>query len=67
MIGGGSNNTIGPNNICNYNTYGVWLDEGSTENYVFNNTALYNTEWDIYNLGTGNTFKNNKAENTFGF
>ena len=67
MIGGGSNNTIGPNNICNYNEWGIYLDDGATDNHVFNNTALYNTEWDIYNLGTGNTFKNNKAENTFGF
>lgn len=63
----GSNNTIGPNNVCNYNDWGIYLDEGATDNYVFNNTALYNTDWDIYNLGTGNTFKNNKAEKTFGF
>ena len=67
MIGGGSNNTIGPNNICNYNTFGIYLLNGSNDNYVFNNTALYNTECDIVNYGTGNTFKKNKAECIIGF
>ena len=67
LAGGVLNNTIGPNNVCNYNGYGIYLDENTIGNHVFNNTALYNTEWDIYNLGTGNTFKNNEAEKTYGF
>ena len=66
LLGGTSNNTIGPNNTCNYNDFGILLDAGTMYNHVFNNTALDNSAFDIFNLGTDNTFKNNTAENTLG-
>jgi len=64
---GGSNNTIGPNNIFNTNTYfGIYL-YGSSNNFVMINTALENGICDIHvELSHGNTFRRNNADCTWG-
>jgi hypothetical protein len=61
------NNTIGPNNTSDDNGYfGIFLNRGSDNNYVFNNSAMNNFLCDIVNHGTNNTFKNNTASCTTG-
>ncbi|MCS5491329.1 right-handed parallel beta-helix repeat-containing protein [Algoriphagus limi] len=62
-----SNNTIGPNNESNNNgESGIYLDEYSLNNIVFNNTAKNNSLCDIVNEGTDNTFKNNSSDCAIG-
>ncbi|MEJ2595252.1 MAG: right-handed parallel beta-helix repeat-containing protein [bacterium] len=65
---GGHYNTVGPNNTANANALtGIMLDMYSSNNHVFNNTALENLECDIVDEGgTDNTYKNNTAECTSG-
>lgn len=65
---GGAYNTIGPNNTSNNNgTVGILIhDIDSNHNFIFNNKALNNSQCDIVNFGTDNTFKNNTATCTSG-
>jgi len=59
------NNTIGPNNTMKNNyEYGIWLYSGTSDNNIFNNTALNNVVCDIVVQDDGvpclnNTFSHN--------
>jgi len=62
-----SENTIGPGNTANKNgDTGLVMESGTVNNTVKRNTFRDNTNLDIFNAGTGNKFKSNKAKNTSG-
>jgi len=62
-----SDNTIGSGNAGNNNgSDGLRLETDATNNVVEKNTFLHNAGFDINNLGSGNTFIKNKANNTNG-
>jgi parallel beta-helix repeat protein len=67
LVGQANNNLIGSKNTANLNNdTGLWLLSGAVNNTVKNNAFLSNTNFDIFNAGTGNTFFKNKAVNTSG-
>ncbi|MDZ7368766.1 MAG: right-handed parallel beta-helix repeat-containing protein, partial [candidate division KSB1 bacterium] len=62
-----SDNTIGSGNTGNNNGLeGLHLEPDAVNNVVKRNTFLGNTNFDINNLGSGNTFISNKANTTNG-